>query len=171
MLTAIVLGALFRRFFPETGVDMKRLGDGFIRLIIASIIFWTVVTDVADREDMKKVGRVGAKLLIYLEIVSTLPPAIGMVVVGLIRPGAGMNADVSKLDTRVLGTFTQKTQSHNSVGFLMNIVPNTVVEVFTKGDILRVPFGPEPDSAHYGVVGDFKVAHYPLWKSVDISGL
>jgi aerobic C4-dicarboxylate transport protein len=143
VLTAIVLGALLGHFYPETGADMKPLGDGFIKLIkmiIAPIIFCTVVTGIAGMEDMKKVGRVGAKALIYFEIVSTLALAIGLVVVSLIRPGAGMNADVSKLDTRALGTFTEKAQSHNTVDFLMNIIPNTVVDAFAKGDILQVLF-------------------------------
>src|ERR1035438_847453 len=91
-------------------------------------------------EDMKKVGRVGVKALLYFEIVSTLALAIGLVVVSVIRPGAGMNADVSKLDTRALETFTAKAQSHGTVDFLMNIIPNTVVDAFAKGDILQVLF-------------------------------
>jgi len=143
VLTAIVLGALLGHFYPETGADMKPLGDGFIKLIkmiIAPIIFCTVVTGIAGMEDMKKVGRVGAKALIYFEIVSTLALAIGLVVVSVIKPGVGMNADVSKLDTRALETFTAKAQSHSTVDFLMNIIPNTVVDAFAKGDILQVLF-------------------------------
>ena len=143
VLTAIVLGALLGHFYPETGADMKPLGDGFIKLIkmiIAPIIFCTVVTGIAGMEDMKKVGRVGAKALLYFEIVSTLALAIGLVVVTVIKPGAGMNADVSKLDTRALETFTAKAQSHSTVDFLMNIIPNTVVDAFAKGDILQVLF-------------------------------
>ena len=143
VLTAIVLGALLGHFYPETGADMKPLGDGFIKLIkmiIAPIIFCTVVTGIAGMEDMKKVGRVGVKALLYFEIVSTLALAIGLVVVSVIQPGAGMNADVSKLDTRALETFTAKAQSHGTVDFLINIIPNTVVEAFAKGDILQVLF-------------------------------
>ncbi len=143
VLTAIVLGALLGHFYPETGADMKPLGDGFIKLIkmiIAPIIFCTVVTGIAGMEDMKKVGRVGVKALLYFEIVSTLALAIGLVVVSVIRPGAGMNADVSKLDTRALETFTTKAQAHSTVDFLMNIIPNTVVDAFAKGDILQVLF-------------------------------
>jgi aerobic C4-dicarboxylate transport protein len=122
---------------------MKPLGDGFIKLIkmiIAPIIFCTVVTGIAGMEDMKKVGRVGVKALLYFEIVSTLALAIGLLVVSVIQPGAGMNADVSKLDTRALETFTAKAQSHGTVDFLINIIPNTVVEAFAKGDILQVLF-------------------------------
>ncbi len=143
VLTAIALGVLLGHFYPETGADMKPLGDGFIKLIkmiIAPIIFCTVVTGIAGMEDMKKVGRVGVKALLYFEIVSTLALAIGLLVVSVIQPGAGMNADVSKLDTRALENFTAKAQSHGTVDFLMNIIPNTVVEAFAKGDILQVLF-------------------------------
>ena len=143
VLTAIALGVIVGHFYPDTGADMKPLGDGFIKLIkmiIAPIIFCTVVTGIAGMEDMKKVGRVGAKALLYFEIVSTLALAIGLVVVSVIRPGAGMNADVSKLDTRALETFTSKAQSHDTVEFLTNIIPNTVVDAFAKGEILQVLF-------------------------------
>jgi aerobic C4-dicarboxylate transport protein len=143
VLTAIAVGVLLGHFYPETGVDMKPLGDGFIKLIkmiIAPIIFCTVVTGIAGMEDMKKVGRVGVKALLYFEIVSTLALAIGLLVVSVIQPGAGMNADVSKLDTRALENFTAKAQSHGTVDFLINIIPNTVVEAFAKGDILQVLF-------------------------------
>jgi len=144
VLTAIVLGALLGHFYPETGADMKPLGDGFIKLIkmiIAPIIFCTVVTGIAGMEDMKKVGRVGAKALVYFEIVSTVALMIGLLVVSVIKPGVGMNADVSKLDTRALETFTEKGHAHTgTVDFLMNIIPNTVVDAFAKGDILQVLF-------------------------------
>ena len=143
VLTAIVIGALLGHFYPETGADMKPLGDGFIKLIkmiIAPIIFCTVVTGIAGMEDMKKVGRVGVKALLYFEIVSTLALAIGLLLVSVIQPGAGMNADVSKLDTRALETFTAKAQSHGTLDFLINIIPNTVVDAFAKGDILQVLF-------------------------------
>jgi aerobic C4-dicarboxylate transport protein len=143
VLTAIVLGALLGHFYPETGANMKPLGDGFIKLIkmiIAPIIFCTVVTGIAGMEDMKKVGRVGAKALLYFEIVSTVALGIGLLVVSLIKPGVGMNADVSKLDTKALQSFTEKAQAHSTVDFLMNIIPNTVVDAFAKGDILQVLF-------------------------------
>jgi aerobic C4-dicarboxylate transport protein len=141
VVTAIVVGALIGHFYPETGAEMKPLGDGFIKLIkmvIAPIIFCTVVTGIAGMEDMKKVGRVGAKALLYFEIVSTLALAIGLVVVSVIRPGVGMNADVAKLDTRGLESYAAKAQSHGTVDFLMNIIPNTVTDAFAKGDILQV---------------------------------
>jgi len=143
VLTAIAMGVLLGHFYPDTAEAMKPLGDGFIKLIkmiIAPIIFCTVVTGIAGMEDMKKVGRVGVKALLYFEIVSTLALAIGLLVVSVIQPGAGMNADVSKLDTRALETFTAKAQSHGTVDFLINIIPNTVVEAFAKGDVLQVLF-------------------------------
>jgi len=130
-------------FYPETGESMKPLGDGFIKLIkmiIAPIIFCTVVTGIAGMEDMKKVGRVGAKALIYFEVVSTFALAIGLLVVSIVRPGVGMNADVSKLDTRALAPFIAKADSQGTVDFLINIIPNTVVDAFARGDILQVLF-------------------------------
>ena len=143
VLTAIAMGVLLGHFYPDTGVDMKPLGDGFIKLIkmiIAPIIFCTVVTGIAGMEDMKKVGRVGVKALLYFEIVSTLALAIGLLVVSVIQPGAGMNADVSKLDTKALETFTAKAQSHGTLDFMIGIIPNTIVDAFAKGDILQVLF-------------------------------
>jgi len=141
VLTAIALGILLGHFYPETGAEMKPLGDGFIKLIkmmIAPIIFCTVVTGIAGMEDMKKVGRVGVKALLYFEIVSTIALAIGLVLVSLIRPGAGMNADISKLDTRAVESFTSNAKAHSTVEFLSNIIPSTVVDAFAKGDILQV---------------------------------
>ncbi len=143
VLTAIALGVLLGRFYPDTGAEMKPLGDGFIKLIkmvIAPIIFCTVVTGIAGMEDMKKVGRVGVKAVLYFEVVSTLALAIGLLLVSVIRPGVGMNADVSKLDTRALESFTAKAQAHGTVDFLVGIIPNTVVDAFAKGDILQVLF-------------------------------
>src|SRR5512137_2007907 len=139
VLTAITIGICVGYFYPETGEAMKPLGDGFIKLIkmiIAPVIFCTVVSGIAGMEDMKKVGRVGAKALIYFEIVSTFALAIGLLVVSIVQPGAGLNADVSTLDTRALTTYTAKADKQGTVDFLINIIPNTVVDAFAKGDIL-----------------------------------
>jgi len=141
VLFAITLGVLLGNFLPETGAAMKPLGDGFIKLIkmiIAPIIFCTVVTGIAGMEDMKKVGRVGAKALIYFEILSTVALLIGLVVVSVIQPGVGLNADVTKLDTKALASYTTQAKTHTTVDFLMNIIPNSVVDAFAKGDILQV---------------------------------
>lgn len=141
VLAAITLGVLLGYFLPDTATTMKPLGDGFIKLIkmvIAPIIFCTVVSGIASMEDMKKVGRVGAKALLYFEVLSTIALLIGLVVVSVIKPGAGLNADVSKLDTTAVATYTAKAQTQTTVDFVMNIIPNSVVDAFAKGDILQV---------------------------------
>src|SRR5689334_4285446 len=141
VLTAITIGVLLGNFLPETGVAMKPLGDGFIKLIkmiIAPVIFCTVVTGIAGMEDMKKVGRVGAKALLYFEVVTSLALVIGLVVVNVIQPGAGFNADVTKIDTKALASFTSQAKATGTVDFLLNIIPSSVVDAFAKGDILQV---------------------------------
>jgi aerobic C4-dicarboxylate transport protein len=141
VLTAIAIGIALGNFYPEAGVAMKPLGDGFIKLIkmiITPVIFCTVVTGIAGMDDMKKVGRVGAKALLYFEIVSTLALGIGLTVVSLVQPGAGFNADVSKIDTKAIAAITSQAKAHSTVDFLMNIIPTSVVDAFAKGDILQV---------------------------------
>jgi len=141
VLVAIALGVAVGHFYPDTGESLKPLGEGFIKLIkmiIAPIIFCTVVSGIAGMDDMKKVGRVGAKALLYFEVVSTIALAIGLVVVKLIQPGDGMHADVSKLDSKALATYTSKASSQGTVDFLMNVIPTTVVDAFAKGEILQV---------------------------------
>ncbi|MBC7499102.1 MAG: dicarboxylate/amino acid:cation symporter [Herminiimonas sp.] len=141
VLFAIVCGVLLGYFLPETGAAMKPLGDGFIKLIkmiIAPIIFATIVTGIAGMDDMKKVGRVGGKALLYFEVVSTLALAIGLVVVNVLKPGVGMNADVSTLDTKALGAYTAAAKTQSTVDFLLNVIPTSVVDAFAKGDILQV---------------------------------
>ncbi|MDR3581288.1 MAG: dicarboxylate/amino acid:cation symporter [Oryzomonas sp.] len=141
VVTAIIIGVALGNFFPETGVAMKPFGDGFIKLIkmiITPVIFCTVVTGIAGMEDMKKVGRVGAKALLYFEAITSLALAIGLIVVNVIRPGDGFNADVTKLDTKALVAFTTQAKSHSTVDFLLNIIPSSVVDAFAKGDILQV---------------------------------
>lgn len=141
VLLAITVGMLLGNFYPETGVAMKPLGDGFIKLIkmiIAPIIFCTVVTGIAGMEDMKKVGRVGAKALLYFEVVTTFALGIGLLVVSVIEPGVGFNANVATLDTKALNAYTSAAKSHGVTDFLLNIIPNSVVDAFAKGDILQV---------------------------------
>ena len=143
VLFAITMGVALGNFYPETGAAMKPLGDGFIKLIkmiIAPIIFCTVVTGIAGMEDMKKVGRVGGKALLYFEVVTTLALGIGLLLVTVIQPGVGFNADVTKLDTKALTAYTTAAKSHSIVDFVMNIIPNSVVDAFAKGDILQVLF-------------------------------
>jgi aerobic C4-dicarboxylate transport protein len=139
VLFAIVLGVLVGVFYPKLGVDLKPLGDGFIKLIkmiIAPVIFCTVVAGIAGMQDMKKVGRVGGKALLYFEIVSTFALAIGLIVANVIRPGDGFNADPTKLDASSIAQFQNKSQT--TTEFLLNIIPNTFVDAFAKGDILQV---------------------------------
>jgi aerobic C4-dicarboxylate transport protein len=141
VLFAIVCGALLGHFYPDTGAAMKPFGDAFIKLIkmiIAPIIFCTVVTGIAGMEDMKKVGRVGGKALLYFEVVSSIALMIGLVVVNTLKPGAGMNVDPATLDTKALASYTTAAKSQSTVDFLLNIIPNTVVDAFAKGEILQV---------------------------------
>lgn len=141
VLAAITLGVLLGHFQPEWAVTMKPLGDGFIKLIkmiIAPIIFCTVVTGIAGMQDMEKVGRVGIKALLYFEAVSTLALIIGLLVVHLIQPGTGMNVDASTLDTKSLTAYTAAAKTQDTVEFLLNIIPTSMVDAFAKGDILQV---------------------------------
>jgi len=143
VLVAIAAGVAVGNFWPETGVALKPLGDGFIKLIkmiITPIIFCTVVTGIAGMEDMKKVGRVGAKALLYFEVITSLALVIGLIIVNTIQPGAGFNADVTKLDTKALTAYTSQAKSTSTVDFIMNIIPTSVVDAFAKGDILQVLF-------------------------------
>jgi aerobic C4-dicarboxylate transport protein len=143
VLTAIVIGALLGHFYPHIGEAMKPLGDGFIKLIkmlIAPIIFCTVVHGIASMEDMKKVGRVGLKALIYFEVMTTLALIVGLVIVNILQPGAGMNVDARTIDTKSIQIYTTKAGQQGTVEFLMHIIPNTVVGAFAEGEILQVLF-------------------------------
>ena len=143
VLTAIVFGVLLGYFYPQLGEQMKPLGDGFIKLIkmlIAPIIFCTVVHGIASMEDLKKVGRVGLKALIYFEVVTSLALIVGLVVVNVLQPGAGTNADPKTIDTKSIQAYTTKAGQQSTVDFLMHIIPNTVVGAFAEGEILQVLF-------------------------------
>ncbi|RTQ34350.1 dicarboxylate/amino acid:cation symporter [Variovorax gossypii] len=141
VITAIVLGVLLGHFYPDTGASMKPLGDGFIKLIkmiIAPIIFCTVVVGIAGMEDMKKVGKTGGMALLYFEIVSSIALIVGLVLVNVLKPGAGMNVDVTQLDTKSIAAYTGPGKMQSTTDFLLNIIPNTVVDAFAKGEILQV---------------------------------
>lgn len=134
---AIVLGY----FKPATAVAMKPLGDGFIRLItmiIALIIFCTVVTGIAGMEDMKKVGRVGGKALLYFEVVSTLALLTGLVVANVVHPGSGFNINPASLDSKAVAGYAGQAKAQTVQDFILHIIPTTVVDAFTRGDILQV---------------------------------
>ena len=141
VLFAVVIGVLLGHFYPQVGADMKPLGDGFIKLIkmiIAPIIFCTVVVGIAGMEDMKKVGKTGGLALLYFEIVSTLALIVGLIIVNLVEPGKGMNVNVAALDTKGIAAYTGPGKMASTTEFLMGIIPNTVVDAFAKGEILQV---------------------------------
>ncbi|HXP63887.1 MAG TPA: dicarboxylate/amino acid:cation symporter [Steroidobacteraceae bacterium] len=141
VLLAIGLGVLLGYFYPETGAKMKPLGDGFIKLIkmlIAPVIFCTVVTGIAGMEDMKKVGKTGGLALIYFEIMSTVSLILGLVIVNLLRPGNGLNADPQSLDTGPLKDYTGPGKLQSATDFALNVIPSQFVDAFAKGEILQV---------------------------------
>ena len=143
VLTAIAVGVLLGHFYPALGEQMKPLGDAFIKLIkmvIAPIIFCTVVHGIASMQDMKKVGRVGLKSLAYFELVTTLALIIGLVVSNVLQPGVGMNIDATTIDTKAITSFVAKSKEQSTLLFLMDIIPNTVVGAFAQGEILQVLF-------------------------------
>lgn len=144
VIVAIIIGILLGHFQPTLGASMKPLGDGFIKLIkmiIAPIIFCTVVIGIASMGDVKKVGRVGGKALLYFEVVSTVALTIGLIIMNFFRPGSNMNVDVSSLDPASVANYTKAASSnHGFADFLLNIIPSTVVDAFAKGDLLQVLF-------------------------------
>jgi aerobic C4-dicarboxylate transport protein len=143
VLTGIALGVALGYLSPGSGAAMRPLGDGFIkliRMIIAPIIFSTVVVGIAKMGDMKNVGRIGVRALVYFEVVSTLALVIGLIVINLLKPGVGINADPATLDANVVATYTSNAQRLSTVDFLLNIIPATVVDAFARGEILQVLF-------------------------------
>ena len=141
VLVAVIIGILVGHFYPQLGESMKPLGDGFIKLIkmlIAPIIFCTVVSGIAGMESMKSVGKTGGYALLYFEIVSTVALIVGLIVVNVLTPGAGMNVDVSTINTKAISAYTGPGKMQTTTDFLLNIIPNTVVDAFAKGEILQV---------------------------------
>jgi aerobic C4-dicarboxylate transport protein len=141
VIVAVVAGVLLGHFYPTLGAEMQPLGDGFIKLIkmlIAPIIFCTVVVGIAGMEDMKKVGKTGGLALLYFEVVSSVALVIGLVLVNVLKPGAGMNIDPASLDTKGIAAYTGPGKMVGTVPFLLNIIPNTLVDAFATGEILQV---------------------------------
>ncbi|EJL92038.1 Na+/H+ dicarboxylate symporter [Herbaspirillum sp. CF444] len=141
VLVAIVIGVLLGHFYPSSGEAMKPLGDGFIKLIkmiIAPVIFCTVVLGIAGMEDMKKVGKTGGLALLYFEVVSTLALIVGLVLVNVLQPGAGMNIDPNTIDTKSITAYTGPGKMTSTIDFVMNIIPVSMVDAFAKGDVLQV---------------------------------
>jgi len=143
VLFAIAIAILFGYFSPARAIAMKPLGDGFIRLItmvISLIIFCTVVSGIASMQDMKKVGRVGGKALLYFEVVSTLALFIGLVVGNVVHPGSGLNVNAANLDAKAVADYAGAAKAQSVTEFILHIIPMTVVDAFAKGDILQVVF-------------------------------
>jgi aerobic C4-dicarboxylate transport protein len=141
VIFAVVVGVLLGHFYPQVGEQMKPLGDGFIKLIkmiIAPIIFCTVVVGIAGMEDMKKVGKTGGLALLYFEVVSTVALIVGLVLVNVLKPGAGMNIDASTIDTKSIAAYTGPGKMEGTVDFILHIIPNTIVDAFAKGEVLQV---------------------------------
>jgi len=144
VLLAILAGGTIGYVSPETGVALKPLGDGFIALVkmlIAPIIFCTVVLGIAGAGSMKKVGRVGGKALLYFEVVSTFALMIGLLIANLIRPGAGFNADPATLDAKAVADYAKVASTQTTTDFILHIIPQTFFNAFTgSGDLLQVLF-------------------------------
>ncbi len=141
VILAVLLGVLVGFMNPALGAALKPLGDGFIKLIkmlLAPIIFGTIVVGIAKMGSLKEVGRVGVKALVYFEIVSTLALVIGLVVVNVLKPGVGMNVDPGSIDTESIATYTQAAKQRDALGFFMDIIPTSVVDAFVRGNMLQV---------------------------------
>jgi aerobic C4-dicarboxylate transport protein len=143
VLCAITIGILLGHFYPSLGAQMKPLGDMFIqaiKMVIAPIIFCTVVHGIASMKDMRKVGRVGLKAIVYFEVVTTLALVIGLIVANLWRPGAGMNVDASTIDVKSIQQYTAQAHEQSALDYVTHIIPATVIGAFAEGEILQVLF-------------------------------
>jgi aerobic C4-dicarboxylate transport protein len=141
VLIAIVVGILIGRLFPHAGIALKPLGDVFvslIRMMIAPVIFCVVVQGIASIGDLREVGRVGIKALVYFEVVSTLALITGLIVAGVLHPGSGLNLDPAALDPKAVATFVGRAKDAGLLPFLLGIIPRTFVDAFAGGDVLQV---------------------------------
>ena len=179
VIFAIIVGILLGHFFPEFGESLKPLGDAFIKLvkmIIAPVIFITVVTGIAGMNDMKSVGRVAGKAMLYFLTFSTLALVVGMVIANIIQPGAGLNIDPSTLQSTKVSEYVSKAQESSMIAFFMNIIPTTVLSPLTEGNILQVLFVSVLFGVALASVGErgkpitdlLQVAAAPMFKLVSI---
>ena len=179
VIFAIIVGILLGHFFPEFGESLKPLGDAFIKLvkmIIAPVIFITVVTGIAGMNDMKSVGRVAGKAMLYFLTFSTLALVVGMVIANLIQPGAGLNIDPTTLQSAKVSEYVSKAQESSMIAFFMNIIPTTVLSPLTEGNILQVLFVSVLFGISLASVGErgkpitdlLQVAAAPMFKLVSI---
>ena len=157
VLAAIVLGGLIGHFAPNVGESFKPLGDAFIKLvkmIIAPVIFLTLVTGIAGMRDIRKVGGVALKAFAYFLVVSTFALILGLIVANVVRPGAGMNIDPASLNAGAVQQYVQAAHDSTIVGFLMHVIPDTVVGAFADGEILQVLFFSIPFGLALAMIGD-----------------
>ncbi|WP_062545497.1 dicarboxylate/amino acid:cation symporter [Rufibacter tibetensis] len=146
VITAIIIGVALGHFVPDLAVQLKPLGDAFIKLVkmmIGPVVFCTIVTGIAGMQDMKQVGRVGVKALLYFEVLTTIALLLGLLVVNLLQPGTGMHVDAATLDTDALSAMTsagEKTEHAGAVGFLLHLIPNNIIDALAKGDLLQILF-------------------------------
>jgi len=141
VLIAIVIGTIVGRFFPKTGVSLKPLGDGFvslIRMMIAPVIFCVVVLGIASMSDIKKVGKVGVKTLIYFEVVSTLALIIGIIVAVILHPGSGLNINPAMLDPKAAASYIGRAKETGLIPFLLGFIPRTFVDALAGGEVPQV---------------------------------
>lgn len=143
VLVAIAIGIALGYYYPSFAVELKPLGDAFIKLIkmmIAPIIFCTIVTGIAGMQNIKKVGRVGLKAILYFEVVTTIALIIGLVVINVLKPGVGMNVDAATLDVKSVENYITESKSQSVTDFLMHIIPDNIVNALSTGSILQVLF-------------------------------
>lgn len=143
VLIAIAIGILLGYFYPDFAVQLKPLGDGFIKLIkmmIAPIIFCTIVSGITGMQNTKKVGRVGLKAILYFEIATTLALIIGLIVINVLKPGAGMNVDAASLDTKAVENYITESKNQSVEDFLLHVIPENIVNALSTGNILQVLF-------------------------------
>ncbi len=157
VLTAIAAGILLGHYYPQLGTSLQPLGDAFIklvRMVIAPVIFLTVTTGIAGMSDLRKFGRVVGKSFIYFLTFSTLALIVGLIVANVLQPGAGMHINPATLDTKAVNNYAAQAHDASVVGFLMNIIPDTIVGAFAKGDILQVLFFSVVFGIALGAVGE-----------------
>lgn len=143
VIVAILLGIFLGHYYPSFAIDLKPLGDGFLKLIkmmIGPIIFCTIVTGIAGMQNTKKVGRVGLKAILYFEIVTTLALIIGLIVINVLQPGAGMNVDPATLDTKAVESFITESKNQSATDFILHIIPENIVNALSTSNILQVLF-------------------------------
>jgi aerobic C4-dicarboxylate transport protein len=149
VVIALILGVVLGMVYPETAIALKPLGDGFLKLIkmiVAPLVFFVIVTGIAGAGDLKKVGRVGLKCLVYFEILTTLALIVGIILAYVVQPGVGMNVDPATLDAKDAAGFAKTAGETTIAKFLLNLIPDTIVDSFARGDILQImvfaiPFG------------------------------